>query len=327
LIEDKMQIQPRETRHAILLFSIVIVLPLIFYPKSLGVGFDISPVIWVILEFLYFGAVLWTINDDPTPKRLSVSLLVCFGFQISAGIGFAVLLVLMDGENVGQAFGAGLMGYKPAVLLHTLSAPFIMLNILRSLLGTSSKKVRGRFTITPLSETVSEETTPAAQPKVEPEYVRKNPPRGRVIPMQPAMPDMVESASKSFDNAVNHVFELSAVRFCILFDTEGLPVAYAGDDFVHRDVWAPIGRLIGEQLQSSLLKAGDLVLQGFDLSLDTYRLHSVTVCGMWLLVGADRQSEELEKVRINQAVEMIKKTFESKYVDSSQQRVPEEYHV
>jgi hypothetical protein len=202
-----------------------------------------------------------------------------------------------------------------------------MINILKSLLGSSGNRKRARFTITPLSETSPEESPQATLPKPEPEYVRKNPPRGRVIPMQPAIPDMVESAPKSFDNAVNHVFELSAVRFCVLFNSEGLPVAYAGDDIVHRDVWAPIGRLIGEQLQSSLLKAGNLVLQGFDLSLDTYRLHSVMVCGMWLLVGADRQSEELEKVRINQAVEMIKKTYESKYVETSLQRVPEEYHV
>jgi hypothetical protein len=322
-----MQIQPRETRHAILLLSIVIVLPLIFYPKSLGVGFDMSPVLWVILEFLYFGVVLWTINDDPTPKGLSLSLLICFGFRVCAGFGFAMLLVLMNGVNIGQAFGAGLLGYKPAVILHTLSAPFIMLNIVRSLLGTSSRKVRSRFTITSLSDTATEETSQPTQQKAEPEYVRKNPPRGRVIPMQPPISETVESAPKNFDNAVNHVFELSAVRFCVLFDSEGLSVAYAGDDIVHRDVWAPIGRLIGEQVQSSLLKAGDLVLQGFDLSLDTYRLHSVSVCGMWLLVGADRQSEELEKVRINQAVEMIKKAFETKYVDTSLQRVPEEYHV
>jgi len=321
-----MQIQAHETRHTVLLFLIVIVLPLIIYPKNFGVGFDASPVLWVILEFLYFGVVLWTINDDPTAKGLAYSLMICFGFRLCAGVGFAVLLVLMNGVSVGTAFASGLISYKPAVLLHTLSSPFIMLTILKPLLGMSGQKVKSRFSITPLSESSSTESVGPEQTRHEPEYVSKNPPRGRVIPMQPAV-DTFESSPKSFDHAVDHVFELSAVRFSVLLDTEGLPVAYAGDELVHRDVWAPIGRLLSEQVQSTLLRAGDLVLQGFDLSLDTYRLHSVQVCGMWLLVGADRQSEELEKVRISQAVEMIKKTFETKYPDASFQRVPEECHV
>ncbi|MBU1317636.1 MAG: hypothetical protein KKG33_07575 [candidate division Zixibacteria bacterium] len=321
-----MQLQAQETRHTVLLFLIVIVLPLIFYPKNFGVGFDISPILWMILEFLYFGVVLWTINDDPTAKGLSYSLMICFGFRLCAGVGFALLLVLMNGISVGTAFASGLSSYKPAVLLHTLSAPFIMLTILRPLLGMSRQKVKSRFSITPLSESSLTESIQPEQVRHEPEYVSKNPLRGRVIPMQPAV-DTFESSPKSFDHAVEHVFELSAVRFCVLLDTEGLPVAYAGDELVHRDVWAPIGRLLSEQVQSTLLRAGNLVLQGFDLSLDTYRLHSVQVCGMWLLVGADRQSEELEKVRISQAVEMIKKTFETKYPDASFQRVPEEYYV
>lgn len=322
-----MQVQARETRHTVLLFLIVIVLPLIFYPKNLGVGFDMSPILWIILELIYFGVVLWTINDDPPLKGLAYSLMICFGFRLCAGVGFAVLLVLMNGVGVGTAFASGLSSYKPAVLLHTLSAPFIMLTILKPVLGMAGQKVKSRFSITRLSEVSPSESDQSEPAKNEPEYVTKNPPRGRVIPMQPAAADTFESSPKSFDHAVDHVFALSAVRFCVLLNNEGLPVAYAGDELVHRDVWAPIGRLLSEQVQSILLRAGDLVLQGFDLSLDTYRLHSVQVCGMWLLVGADRQSEELEKVRINQAVEMIRRTFETKYPDTSSQRAPEECHV
>ena len=197
--------------------------------------------------------------------------------------------------------------------------PFILLSAFRLLLKTQKKALQIKVSVASPSET--NDTAPTRpeifhRVAVEPVGINHHP---RVEP--------AESAIRDFDAAVRYVVELSAVKFTVLLDAEGLPVAFAGDDITLRDVWAPVGRLVVERIQSSLLKAGDLDLQGIDLSLDIYRLHMASVCGMWLLVGADSHSEELEKVRIGQSVDMIRRVYEQRYVETKPKEVPEENYV
>jgi hypothetical protein len=225
----------------------------------------------------------------------------------------------MNDVNLGVALGAGLQAYKPAVLLQTLTTPFILMSLFRIAFGIGKKEKKGKLTISSITDVTDKEPT-------VPEPVRRHTTKPTVIGLQ-TRPEPIEVTSMDFDSAVRHVNELSAVKFCVLFDLEGLPVAYAGDKPALRDIWAPIGRLIGEQIQTGLSKAGDLVLEGFDLTLDAYRLHAAFVCDMWLLVAADRQSEELEKVRIGQAVEMIKRIYVKRFVDTIPREVAEESHV
>ncbi len=314
-----MQIQAREIRHTVLLFLIVAIIPLIFYPSNLGLGFGISMALYLLLELVYFAVVLTMFLDVPPAKVTASASMICLGFRLCAGFCFGILLLMMNDVGLGVALGAGLQSYKPALLLQTLTAPFILMSLLRILFGIGKREKKGKLTITSISD-VTEKEPP------RPEPARRNTTRSTVIGLQ-THPEPIEVTSMDFDSAVRHVYELSAVKFCVLFDLEGLPVAYAGDKLALRDIWAPVGRLVGDQIQTGLIRAGDLVLEGFDLTLDAYRLHAVFVSDMWLLVGADRQSEELEKVRIGQAVEMIKRIYVKKFVDTIPREVAEESHV
>jgi len=321
-----MHIQAREIRHTVLLFLIVAIVPLIFFPSDLGLKFGMSLPFYLLLELIYFGTVIAVFLDWRSMKDVIASSFVCLGARLACGIAFGILVMLMNGVNPITAAGAGLWNYKPAVLLHTLTVPFIMLSLIRTYLDSRNKKTR-KISITPVTDKPSDPPDPSESASSIDEMSRVSSQAKPGIVIGRVKSDLSDSPRFSFDSAVNHVFELSAVKFAILFSEEGLPVSYAGDETVLRDVWAPIGRLLGERVQESLLKAGDFVLQGFDLSLDTFRLHCVLVADMWLLVGADRQSEELEKVRISQSVEMIKRAYDQRYSRSGHKVVPEESYV
>ncbi len=314
-----MQIQAREIRHSVLLFFILAILPMIFFPSDLGLKFDTSVILYILAELLYFGLVVSLFLDVRRPKAIISASIVCLVFRLSAGIAFAILLVMMSGVKPGAALGAGLWSYKPAILLQTLTAPFILLSFFRLLFDAGRQKSVGRFTIVPLSATEDESTA-----RQEP--IRRPAAQSTIIG-RPVQPEFADVHAGDFGDAVQYVFDLSAVKFCVLFDAEGLPVAYAGVEPALRDIWAPIGYLLSEQIQSSVARAGDLVLERFHLTLDAYRMHVSSVCDMWLLVGADRNSEELEKVRIGQAVEMIKRIYHQKYIDTQLREVAEESHV
>lgn len=316
-----MQVQPQEIRHTALLFLIVAIVPLIFYPNDLGLRFDSSMVLYILGELAYFGLIVYLFMDSPPGKVAVTASLMCLGFRISAGLCFSILLFLITGVPIGEAFGGGMWLYKPAILLHTLTAPFILLSLFRTYFELPDKKGSARFAYSPArpeEERVATRpeitTRPAAQPVI-------------IGATKTKEIETVERGHHDFDSAMKHVFDLSAVKFCVLFDDDGLPVAFAGDHLTLRDTWAPIGRLIADQIQGSLGKAGDLVLEGFHLEVDAYRLHLTMVCDMWFLVGADRQSEELEKVRMGQAVEMIKRIYHQKYVEAEPKQVREETHV
>jgi hypothetical protein len=320
-----MRIQAREIRHTVLLFLIVAIVPLIFFPNDLGLKFGVSMPLYLLAELVYYGIVISIFLDSPSAKDTVSASTFCLGFRLLAGLAFASLLFLMNAVSPVDAFGSGLWEYKPAVLLHTLTMPFVLMSAIRSVLRAQAVKQKTRIILGSPGDISASSTRPdriyprhdsLPRPVIRPGTVfTGQAPEGGDIPV------------KGFEAAVRHVFELSAVKFCLLVDEDGLPVAFAGDEEVLREIWSAMGRLLVDQIQSSLLKAGDLVLQGFDLSLDTYRLHAATVCGLWLVVGADRQSEELEKVRIAQAVEMIRKTYEQKYSEIKRREVPEADYV
>ena len=314
-----MQIQARDIRHCVLFFFIIAILPMIFFPSNLGLKFDTSVILYILAELLYFGLIVSLFLDVRRPKTIISASIACLVFRLSAGIAFAVLLFMMSGVKPGVALGAGLWSYKPAVLLQTLTAPFILLTLLRPFFDTERKRSAGRFTIVPLSATEDESIArqePVHRPVAQPTII------GR-----PVQPEFADVHAGDFGDAVQYVFDLSAVKFCVLFDADGLPVAYAGVEPALRDIWAPIGCLLREQIQSGVARAGDLVLERFHLTLDAYRMHVSSVCDMWLLVGADRNSEELEKVRIGQAVAMIERIYHQKYIDTQLREVAEESHV
>lgn len=319
-----MDLNAREIRHIVLLFLIIAIVPLIFFPSDLGLGFGIPLLVYILAELIFYGSVVFIFLDSPPFRNVVTAAILSVGFRLLVGTVFAMLLVLMKGLSPGDAFANGLWGYKPALLLHTLTTPFVLMSVFR-IAFESGSEVIGKISITPYRDPLKGMKLASDVGETRREVVAR-PSAPRIVIGQPAV-EQSETIPKGFDAAVRHVCELAAVKFAVLIDADGLPVAFAGDEPILRDIWAPVGRLITEQIQSSLLRVSDVVLQAFDLSLDAFRIHATGVCGMWLLVCADRNSEELEKVRMNQAADMIKRTYEQRYIDTSVKKILEESYV
>jgi hypothetical protein len=319
-----MELNVREIRHTILLFLIVAIVPLIFFPSDLGLRFGIPLLVYILAELIFYGSVVFIFLNSPPIRNVVIAAALSVGIRLLVGTVFAVLLFLMKGLSPGDAFVSGLWMYKPALLLHTLTTPFVLMSIFR-IMFENEKEAAGKITITPYRDSLKE-IKPASDLGEIKHDAAGRPSAPRIVIGQPTV-EQSETIPKGFDAATKHVCELSAVKFAVLIDADGLPVAFSGDEPASRDIWSSIGRLITEQVQSSLQRTSNVILQAFDLSLDTFRIHATEVCGMWLLVCADRNSEELEKVRMNQAADMIKRTYEQKYIDASEKKILEESYV
>ncbi len=319
-----MKLNAQESRHTILLFLIVAIVPLIFFPSNLGLKFGIPLSLYILAELIFYGAVVFVFLGSPPMRNIVTAAILSVGFRLALGTAFAILLFLMKGLSPGSAIANGLWAYKPALLLQTLTTPFVLMSAFR-IMFENETRTAGKITITPYRDPVKKQKPVPEVKEIRREVIGK-PNAPRIVIGQP-VEEQPDVAPKGFDAAVRHVCELSAVKFAVLIDRDGLPVAFSGDELALRDIWSPIGTLITEQIQSSLRRVSDVVLQAFDLSLDTFRIHATEVCGMWLLVCADRNSKELEKVRMNQAADMIERIYEQRYGNVSVNEILEESYV
>jgi hypothetical protein len=296
-----MQVSSQEYRQAALMAATVAVVPLLFFPNDLGLKINMSPFLFFLIELVFYWAVFsFTLRGTPV-KNVFTAGTVCFFTRLAVGTVFAFLLMGMYGTPMKDAFAAGLYQYKPAMMLQVISFPFIMMTIIRKYFNSTSAK-KTKLVIQSGNPEVEEQPKPIA--KIDEFNDRK------IIGLKATV---AEQQYAGFDEALKYVGELAAVRFAVLIDSQGLPVSFFGENTSLRNLWSAIGVYLVDKINEPLSRAGNYNLEGFELTLDLYRLHVVKVNDLFLLVAADRSSSETEKVRVTQAATMIKKIYDERY--------------
>jgi hypothetical protein len=82
-----------------------------------------------------------------------------------------------------------------------------------------------------------------------------------------------------------------------------------------------------EKIKEPLKRAGNFDLEGFELTLDLYRMHVARIDNLYLLVAAEKSSGDSEKVRVAQAAGMIKKIYQERYSIKPENTAREEIYV
>jgi len=81
---------------------------------------------------------------------------------------------------------------------------------------------------------------------------------------------------------------------------------------VWRDLGAAIGQMIGD-LNEVISKAGAPAAEALEFRSGSHRVQLLRVQPMWLVSIAEASSEELEKIRLQQAAEMISRHYSERY--------------
>jgi hypothetical protein len=293
--------------------AIVAVVPLIFYPNSLGLGLKLSPFLFLLLELVYYWAVFAVFLKGVEFANIFISGSICFFSRLGVGVIFAILVMGMHGTGFKEAFAAGIYRFMPAMVLQVISFPFILLPILKILMPPKSEK-KARLVMQPSLKAEEKPAKPPAADMTD----------RKIIGYKAAVAD---KPFTGFDEALKYVGELAAVRFVLLIDHQGLPLSFYGDNLSLRNLWSAIGVYLVDKINEPLMRAGNFNLEGFELTLDLYRMHVVRVDNLYLLVAAEKSSGDSEKVRVAQAAVMVRKIYQERYSIKPENTAREEIYV
>ncbi len=290
----------RDVRHLVLFLLILAALPMLPYPNTLGFGIGLVGWSYIACELLFFLAASMVFNRETSLTRGATSAVLTWIGRVAMSGVFCLFLIGMERVPVATAWSDAFLNFKPAVYLFSLTAPFVFNSTLRSLMA-KKKRIRKHN-----SERIIIDggVRPAQAPGPSREHA--------VIPVaQPRSAS--EYFDRSFQDAVQHVGEYSGVLCAMLIDGEGLPVAGWSRGRYDQEMWSALARRIIDDVNRTCAQGGTVHPQTLEFKTGQERFFLQRVADMWLLSIADAASDELEKIRVHQAVDMVLRHLQDRY--------------
>lgn len=284
----------------------VMVVPLIFYPKDLGVRWPSSFFLLLALELGWYMLVLFIMFSRASALMVALCAALTLGYRISLGTGFGFLLLTMFSLPLSFSLKLGIHQYMPAFLFQVFMSPFA----LKSLFGGFMKKTtKAEQELTPFKKKVpqavfSSATSERTKDKTDGRGSRSLEKEIKLV------------GGDSLENILHYLREYAGVKAAILVDHEGLIVAKdSSSDFDCEEV-ASFARCLKEENDQILEKIGEknserIVIYTSDLWISLSQIENFL-----LLVVSDRHTDELLSVRILQSTGMLKRFLNQRYQEN-----------
>jgi len=123
-----------------------------------------------------------------------------------------------------------------------------------------------------------------------------------------------EVLENKFQTTLEYLVEYRGVKGAVIFDNEGLIVGSIGQENIDAECFSPLTLLILEQTDKVLSRLDENPVQSMVIKTnDSWLTINRCIDNLILVVNAAIETDELLKVRIGQAVEMIKSHLKDKY--------------
>ncbi|MCC6962758.1 MAG: hypothetical protein IT585_05855 [candidate division Zixibacteria bacterium] len=294
----------RDVRHLVLFLLILAALPMLVYPNTLGFGIGLTGWSYVAGELLFFLAVSMIFNRDTSLTRGAAAAVLIWAGRIAMSGVFCLFLMGMERVAPAAAWSDAYLEFPPAVYLFTLTAPFVFNSTVRSIMA-KKRRVRKHTSeriIIDGAARATTMTTPSAPV-----------PRDYSVTAVPQPRPTAEFLERTFQHAVQHVGEYSGVLCAMLIDGEGLPVAGWSRGRYDQEMWSALARKIVDDVNRTCAQGGTVHPQTLEFKTGQERFYLQRVADMWLLSIADAASDELEKIRVHQAVDMVLRHLQDRY--------------
>lgn len=308
------------------------VVPLLIYPGDFGIKFTVGAVALFITEVVYYMAIVFSFNSSSGLQVAFVGAAVTFLYRLSLGAVFGLMVFALGELSFDESLTMGLTSYLPAVVLHSLAAPFVMLGVVRALIekleGDQDFIVRpdltdavshvnkfssaqsGRPTQN-MSPVLDDGNPPALSPLADFERNANAPLSEREPKKELLLHDRLNA--NGFERAVNYLGEMGPVLIAAVTDREGLELA----SFTRRGFtswsWSPLTMELIQENINIFSRHGRSALEGVKLDFDDVRIVARRINNFDLLVVAERHEDDLLGLRVNQACEMIQKYVTNRY--------------
>jgi predicted regulator of Ras-like GTPase activity (Roadblock/LC7/MglB family) len=290
----------RDTRHVVLVALIVAALPMLIYPNDFGITFQMSMVWYTLLELTYYFSVGLILNRRRSVAYTGVAALLTLVSRLVLSAAFLLLLMVLEQMSASAALTNAIDTFKPAILLFSVTAPFLFNSTIQTMLPSRVGRRHLR----------KSGTAPII-------YTSTSTPIMRPSPHVPATATTQRTGSELYDHtfngAVQHVGGYSGVMCAMLIDDDGLPVAAWSRGEWDEESWSALSKKIVDDLLETNIRTGTSPLNTIEYTAGAHRFCLYRAANMWLLSIADRESDELEKIRLHQAVEMIERYCQEKF--------------
>jgi predicted regulator of Ras-like GTPase activity (Roadblock/LC7/MglB family) len=297
----------REMRGILLISLLVMVVPLVLFPRELGLKLTSSVPLLVALELCWYALVLFVVFSRADAPRVFLSVLLTLGYRIGLGAGFGILLLVMFPLALSSSIKMGIYGYPPVFLLQALVSPFV----LKPVLGFLMEK-RGK------SKTNEPRATASARDPAEPAVPERasqsfGEPEGRGP--SPEEKESRVGGGEKLENFLHYLREYAGVKAAVLVDHEGLVLAEDSSSDSDPETIATYARHIKEANDQILSKMGEKNSERIAIYTADAWICLNEIDDLTLAVVSDRRTDELLSVRIQQSIGMIRRYFCQKYQD------------
>jgi len=297
----------REMRGILLISLLVMVVPLVLFPRDLGLKLTSSVPLLVTLELCWYALVLFIVFSKADAPRVLLSVLVTLGYRIGLGVGFGILLPVMFSLALSSSIKMGIYGYPPVILLQALVAPFV----LKPVLGFLMEKPERRKAAEPSETTFAREAAKPAFSETASQSVRD--PGGRGPSSKETEPKA--GGGEKLESFLHYLREYDGVKAAVLVDHEGLVLAEDSSSDSDPETIATYAKHIKEANDQILNQMGEKSSERIGIYTADAWICLNEIDDFTLAVVSDRRTDELLSVRIQQSTGMIKRYFCQKYQD------------
>lgn len=290
----------RDTRHVVLIALIVAALPMLVYPNNYGITFQMSMFWYALLELTYYFSVGLILNRRRSVAYTAAAAVLTLTCRLVLSAALLLMLMVLEQLPASEAFTNAFDTFKLAILLFSVTAPFLFNSKIQMMLpGRIGRRHLRKSGTPPIIYTST--STPAMRPPTP-------------MPAPPiAERTGGELFDRSFTGAVQHIGGYSGVLCAMLIDDDGLPVATWSRGEWDQDLWSALSRKMIDDLLETNIRTGTTPLNTIEYTSGAHRFCLYRAADMWLLSIADVESDELEKIRLHQAAEMIERHCQEKF--------------
>jgi predicted regulator of Ras-like GTPase activity (Roadblock/LC7/MglB family) len=315
----------KDSMQFILLSVILLIVPMFIFPARFGLELGFGSFAYSIIEIIFYAVVFYFIRSSATMFQLFQGIGLAFLYRIVIGSVFGFLVAIMYGIDFSVAMTLGVSRYLPAIFIHVLAAPFI---IKPFFLAISSKSEERPRRYAPERQSSQAAIDRKVKSTIRPTVTKRSPrATTEISSVDSNMGTSVGFDTNGFERAVKYLGEHHAVRLAIVVDGEGLTLATFKRGEIDPEQWAPFSLLFRESNESILgHKEENTKLEQLRLSFQDVKIAITNIKDMSLFVLSDREDDDLLKIRLVQATEMIRKYSSERY-GNLLSAVTEEQHV
>jgi predicted regulator of Ras-like GTPase activity (Roadblock/LC7/MglB family) len=315
-----MESTKRTTQSIILLTLVALIVPMVVFPRTFGMELIKPSIINLAFEVVFYGFVIFLFNRRVTLLKLAAAAGLCLVYRVAAGAAFGLLIAAMYSMDMKICLQLGIFSYPPVLFFQVVVTPFALRPVLMPLIKSHRERRTqpSETTETPTKEVDTRPKATSRERKVASRPVRPQPrprPEPTVAPVSRETAHATPpSELNGFERATRYIGEHGSVHLAAVVDQEGLLLANTRRGSIEAEDWAPMALLLASDNQKVIDRvSGFGPPEKIDLVTKDNRVIVARESWYSLLVIAERQSDDLLNIRINQGMDIIRKYVEDRY--------------